>query len=104
MLGLGHAGSLDFGGITLGFAGETGTRRELGDAFSRMGGGLGHYSARHKLQLGWLENGTEIETVDESGVFTLSPLSSSVAGLKALRVRRAAGSDEWLWVESLLSG
>ena len=86
-------------GITLGFAGETGTRRELGDAFSRMGGGLGHYSARHKLQLGWLENGTEIETVDESGVFTLSPLSSSVAGLKALRVRRAAGSDEWLWVE-----
>ena len=51
------------------------------------------------LYLGWLENGTEIETVEESGVFTLSPLSSSVAGLKALRVRRIAGSDEWLWVE-----
>ena len=98
-LGLGHANSLDFGDITLGFAGESGTHTENGDRFSAMGGSPGHYSARHKLQLGWLENGTEIETVEESGVFTLSPLSSSVAGLKALRVRRAAGSEEWLWVE-----
>ena len=99
MLGLGHASSLDFGDITLGFAGESGTHTEYGDRFSAMGGSIGHYSARHKFQLGWLENGTEIETVEESGVFTLSPLSSSVAGLKALRVRRATGSDEWLWVE-----
>ena len=98
-MGLGHASSLDFGDITLGFAGETGTHLETGDFFSTMGIANGHYSARHKFQLGWLENGTEIETVEESGVFTLSPLSSSVAGLKALRVRRAAGSDEWLWVE-----
>ena len=54
-MGLQHASSLDFRRITLGLTGETGGHTEYGDFFSVMGGSFGHYSARHKLQIGWLE-------------------------------------------------
>ena len=101
-LGLQHASALDFGSIPLGDFNSPGEHFEYGDLYSTMGldtYSLGHYSARHKLQLGWLTNETEVKTVETPGSFVIRPLGSKELGLKAIRVRRAAGEQDWLWVQ-----
>ncbi|WP_164008578.1 NEW3 domain-containing protein [Pyxidicoccus trucidator] len=101
-LTLHHASSRDFGAEPLGPVGETGALTEYGDLFSTMGSwNLGHYSAPHKVRLGWLEPGA-VATVDGTdGTFTLSPISAPLgSGLQAVKVRRGFHGDGWLWLEA----
>ncbi|MCP3135927.1 NEW3 domain-containing protein [Pyxidicoccus xibeiensis] len=101
-LTLHHANTRDFGAEPLGPVGAAGTRIEYGDVFSTMGDwNLGHYSAPHKVRLGWLEPAA-LATVDGTdGTFTLSPISGPLgSGLQALKVRRGFHGDGWLWVEA----
>jgi uncharacterized protein (TIGR03437 family) len=99
-LGLQHAYSRAYAGSALGAPGDTGTRTEYNDPFSNMGNGNSmHYTARQKLQLGWLAP-EEVITTDGPGSFTLLPLSSQASGPKALRVHRPGTDSDWLWIES----
>ncbi len=102
-LGLRHSRSLGFPGKPLGVGSAFSARDEYGDRFSTMGGGSGHYAASQKFSLDWLLSGTEVATVTQSGVYSIQPLASQTAGLKALRVRRPIGQPardgDWVWVE-----
>ena len=99
-LGLPHASSRDFGPDALGPLGATGTLSEYGDSFATTGWwNLGHYPAEHKANLlNWME-GTNYQTVQSSGTYTLQPVETAPAGLQALKVRRGTGNDAWLWIE-----
>lgn len=73
---------------------------EYGDSHSAMGRwSLGHYSARHKLQLGWLR-ANEVLNVEGPGTFSLKTLSSFLPGLRALRIKRAESPASYIWLES----
>jgi M6 family metalloprotease-like protein len=106
-LGLGHGSSLDFdldAAPPVGKAGF-GTISEYGDPYSVMGNaGLwaGHYAAPHKARLGWLDG--RYATVESGGTYHLDPYAAAAAGVQALKVRRAAGVDEWLWLEQRTAG
>lgn len=74
---------------------------EYGDHFDVMGGayetGNGqHFNAPHKDFMGWFTS-AQIETVTTSGTFTLEPLETSTAGLKAIKIPR--GISDYLYVE-----
>jgi hypothetical protein len=103
--GLAHAQFRDFGAAALGPLGTTGTVAEYGDDFSVMGAdgypyNFGHYPAPQKAEvLNWLSSGTDYQVVQSSGTWTLSPLETSQAGLKALKVQRGIGNNAWLWLE-----
>jgi hypothetical protein len=104
-LGMHHASSREFtiGGTRapLGPIGDPGTLNEYGDQFSTMGSwNLGFYNAPHAAEvLGWLRQGTHYVEVQSGGTYTLEPYEQRPFGLKALKIRRAAGSNAWLWVE-----
>lgn len=105
-LGLAHSNSRDYGAEALGPLGAAARDTEYGDNFSMMGVSysaadqfiLGHFNAPHKQRLGWLSGEVDYQDVQAGGTFTLSAYSAKT-GLKALRVRRGSGSDEWLWLE-----
>lgn len=98
-LGLRHARSRDFAAEALGPLGGAGTISEYGDRFNTMGSwNLGHYSAPQKLQLGWMPAGN-YQTLENSGVFSVQPLEVNIAGTQALKVRRGAGNNAWVWLE-----
>ncbi|QDE66272.1 hypothetical protein BHS09_04260 [Myxococcus xanthus] len=98
-LTLGHASSRDFGAEALGLPGATGGIDEYGDVFSTMGRwNLGHYAAPQKARIGWLDASAVAEVDGVDGTFTLAPVVAS-GGLKALKVRRRPGSNDWLWLE-----
>ncbi|NBD12338.1 metallopeptidase domain-containing protein [Corallococcus silvisoli] len=98
-LTLDHAGSRDFSTEALGMPGALGTIDEYGDLFSTMGSwNLGHYAAPHKARIGWLAPSAVAEVDATGGTFTLAPMVAS-GGLKALKVRRRPGTNDWLWVE-----
>ncbi len=106
-MGLNHASSVRYGTHVLGGLNQTGTHDEYGDRFSLMGlcfgtsGGnylMGHFAAPHKRTLGWLE-GAKFQQVESSGTFTLAPYAQNTAALQAIRVRRGAGNNRWLWLE-----
>ncbi|MBN8468603.1 hypothetical protein JYJ95_18995 [Corallococcus exiguus] len=98
-LSLNHASSRDFGTQPLGMPGTLGTLDEYGDLFSSMGDwNLGHYAAPHKARIGWLDSSAVAQVDGTGGTFTLAPVVAS-GGLKALKVRRRAGANDWLWVE-----
>jgi M6 family metalloprotease-like protein len=101
-LTLGHAASRGFGSETLGPVGSTGTMSEYGDSFSTMGSwNLGFYAASQQANwLSWLVPGTNYQTVETSGTYTIQNFETRPAGLKALKVRRGTGNDAWLWIES----
>ncbi|MFO0746725.1 MAG: hypothetical protein U1F43_13790 [Myxococcota bacterium] len=102
-LGLSHANSLDFDLDALGPVGKAGfgTSTEYGGVFSVMANSLsnpGHYSAQHKARLGWLDG--RYAVVEQSGTYHIAPLEDALPGdVQALKVRRQAGVDEWLWLE-----
>jgi hypothetical protein len=106
-LGLGHAGSDDYGSAPLGPLNDAGEVEEYGDLFSSMGGIyshpdsqplMGQYSAQHKrLLLNWLTPAS-VEEIRSSGTFTLAPFELS-SGVRALRILRDAVSGAWLWAE-----
>jgi|GEM_PF-2654689 len=98
-LTLGHASSRDFGTEALGLPGALGVIDEYGDVFSTMGRwNLGHYAAPQKARIGWLDASAVAQVDGVGGTFTLAPVVAS-GGLKALKVRRRAGSNDWLWLE-----
>lgn len=101
-LGLMHARSRDFGTEPLGAVGTQGTLGEYGDWFSTMGyWNLGEYSAKHKVEdLGWFPlGGTNFQTVQGSGTYTLQPLENNTSSLQGLKVQRGTGNNAWLWIE-----
>jgi M6 family metalloprotease-like protein len=101
-LSLSHAGSRDFGSEALGPLGASGTLSEYGDPFSTMGSwNFGFYAASHAAnQLNWLSGGSNYRVVDTSGTYTIQNYENRPAGLKALKVRRGSGTNDWLWIES----
>ncbi len=98
-LGLRHSNSLDYDTLPIGPVDADGVHTEYGDPFSSMGVDPGHYAAPHKSMLGWIGEGAGYQTVQSSGTWTVSPLSSQSGSLYALRVQRGAGTDQWLWIE-----
>ncbi len=121
-LGMNHANTLDFGGISLGpldFSTSnpgtvTGTgagtgpgsnlaavNTEYGDTFDVMGYPWisgGPYNAVHRAKtLGWIPPADERD-ITTSGTYTLVP-AENPSGLRALHVLRDAASTSWLWVE-----
>ncbi len=112
--GLYHSQRLDCGETTLG---NDCTVYSYGDTIDTMGiPGSGHFNAFQKERLGWLNYGNSppLLTIEESGIFNISPLSvvnNSTKGLKVfqsinpttsesesyyLEYRQAIGFDEFL--------
>lgn len=98
-LGLHHARALSFEGEVLGVNRSSGAVQEYGDQYSMMGG-VGDFSARHKAQIQWLDPASSVLTVDAAGDYVIAPLQAESARPRALRVRRGAGSQEWIWLET----
>jgi M6 family metalloprotease-like protein len=100
--GLEHARYADYSGEPLGPAGQApapwDSIHEYGDSFSSMGRGSAQWAAPHKSLLGWLQTGSNIETVSANGNFTLSPYEQQGNGQVLLVSRDASGTD-WLWLE-----
>ncbi len=96
--GLGHAQSRDYSAVAIGAPGESGAFDEYGDIYSAMGNGLAHYAMPHKLRIGWISQ-DEVATIDDAGSQRIVPAESQDGGIKAVRVRRAAGLDDWIWFE-----
>src|ERR1035438_4564343 len=63
-----------------------------------MGRNSGQWAAPQKTLLGWLQAGTNTQTVTTSGTFNLSPYEQSGSG-QVLRVNRGTNGDDWLWLE-----
>lgn len=100
-LGLRHAASRDFGSEPLGALGVAGTISTYGDNFDTMGyWNLGHYSGYQKQALGWWGSGSQIQTVQSSGTYTIAPAELGAGGVQALKVQRGTGNNAWLWLES----
>lgn len=101
-LGLDHSGTItDEPTAVLGPVSNPGTVGEFGDFFSTMGAWtLGLYPAQHSAEiLSWLALTANYQVVETTGTYTLEPLETAPAGLKALKVRRGTGNNAWLWVE-----
>jgi len=105
-LGMSHASSRAFSGEALGGVGVAGTLDEYGDKFSTMGlWNFGQYSAHHATNiLKWLTLSTastpyNVQVVENSGTYTIQNYEARPGGVKALRVRRGAGNNAWLWIE-----
>ena len=101
-LGLLHANVRDYGSSALGPVGAEGTITEYGDRFSTIGTwNFGFYSAQHATeQLGWLDEGANVQVVETNGTYTIQNYEARPAGLKALKIRRGTGNNAWLWAES----
>jgi M6 family metalloprotease-like protein len=100
--GLSHARFADYGNDPLGPTGQTAAPwdqiHDYGDFVSDMGRASGQWSAPHKAWLGWLQTGTNIQTVTTAGNFNLSPYEQTGGG-QVLRVSRGTSDDAWLWLE-----
>ncbi|MGD0281882.1 MAG: BACON domain-containing carbohydrate-binding protein [Dissulfurispiraceae bacterium] len=102
-LGLEHARAADFGSEILGPVGVLPApfdqMHDLGDSFSNMGRGSGHWAAPQKFALGWLKEGVDMQNVSSDGVYVLQPYEAADNGLKVVRVQRGTGNNAWLWLE-----
>lgn len=111
-LGLGHSRALLAEGEALEAAPDGMTIVEYGDWYDPMGNGAENkfFNARQLLGLGWLDP-DDVFTVYDEGRYKVRVLDSgsSDSGSSsdfpaALRIRRRAGTDEWLWVEAISRG
>ena len=100
--GLEHARYADYSGEPLGPAGQApapwDSIHDYGDSFSSMGRYSAQWAAPQKSLLGWLQTGTNIQTVTANGSFTLSPYEQQGSG-QVLKVSRDASGSDWLWLE-----
>jgi hypothetical protein len=100
--GLEHARFADYGSDPLGPAGQTAAPwdqlHEYGDSFSSMGSQYGQWAAPQKALLGWLQAGTNTQTVTSNGNFNLSPYEQTGSG-QVIRVARGTSANAWLWLE-----
>jgi M6 family metalloprotease-like protein len=93
-LGLHHASFLKCGDAAIT---DDCTVSEYGDRYDIMGSpSTGHMNAPHKEGVGWFEDSNILE-VTESGIYTIEPIETATAGLKALKIRRAP--EDYLYVE-----
>lgn len=103
-LALGHSRSLLADGEALEASPDAMTISEYGDWYDPMGrGGDGKFfNVRQLLGLGWLDP-DDVFTVYGQGRFRVKLMDDGSASdfPSALRIRRRAGSGEWLWVEAI---
>jgi M6 family metalloprotease-like protein len=99
--GLLHAGTISAGTDVIGPLTAPGTEGDMGDYWTTMGSPeMGLYPAPQKAEvLGWLTSGTNVQTVQSSGSYTVEPMESGSTGLQALKVQRGTGNNAWLWIE-----
>ncbi|MBN9662658.1 MAG: hypothetical protein J0H49_30955 [Acidobacteria bacterium] len=71
---------------------------EYGDSFSHMGHGKGQFLASEKLDLGWLQLGSDIRQVNTSGVYRINNLAQQ-SGVRALNIRRKDNQSGAVWLE-----
>ncbi|MDO8435107.1 MAG: Ig-like domain-containing protein [bacterium] len=94
-LGVDHANFYNCGSASWASSGCSSV--EYGDWYDAMGTGYTvHMNAGHKDYLGWLD-ANRMPTVTTNGQFTIEPIESDTAGLKAIRIPR--GSYDYLYVE-----
>ena len=100
--GLEHARFADYGSDPIGPTGQApapwDSLHEYGDSFSTMGRQFAQWAAPHKALLGWLQSGTNIQTVTTGGTFTLSPYEQNGSG-QVICLSRGTGGNAWLWLE-----
>jgi len=99
-LGLYHSHALECGSAV---TGSSCSSDEYGDGVDIMGRVAGHFTSFQKERLGWL-NSNNIQTVTESGVYSLEPFAAAQGGApKALKVTNgtdpATGLPAWYYVE-----
>ncbi|MBL8234278.1 MAG: hypothetical protein JNL98_37625, partial [Bryobacterales bacterium] len=99
-LGLGHARTLRFPGLTAGPDRLQSISAEYGDRFSTMGNqAVSHHTMAHKVRMGWHDARTAVTEVTADGEFEIMPMQAEGDRPRALRVRRHVGPGQWLWVE-----
>ncbi len=99
-LGLGHARSRAYTNGPLAADETSSIVAEYGDKYSVMGIAAGLAPASpHLAMLGWLDGAEEWRPVESDTDVVLAAAGSSAGKLKAIRVRRRVGGDEWLWLE-----
>jgi M6 family metalloprotease-like protein len=101
-LGLPHSGTIDNRPTAvLEPAGAAGHITDQGDEFAVMGAhNLGHYHSQQKATLlGWMNSGTNYQTVTSSGTYTLQPIEASPSGVQALKIQRGSTPGYYLWLE-----
>jgi hypothetical protein len=79
-----------------------GTETDMGDYWSVMGEEvLWLFAGPQKANvLNWFTSATNVQTVNQSGTYTLQPQEATTAGLQLLKVQRgSANSGYYLWVE-----
>lgn len=98
--GLAHASAIEAGAEPLGPPGYAGTVIEYGNPYSVMGANrLFQYDGIQKLWAHWLDETTNLQTVTSQGTYSVQPLESAPTGVKVLKIRRGASSDDWLWID-----
>lgn len=99
-LGLGHARTLRFPGVTAGPDRIQAISTEYGDRFSTMGNqGVSHHTMAHKLRMGWHDPAEALIEVTADGDFEIMPMQAEGDRPRALRIRRNIGTGQWLWAE-----
>jgi hypothetical protein len=79
--------------------GAAGTLSEYGDTQSTMGSwNFGHYGAPHKVRMGWL-SASNVVTTETDGNYLILPYETATTGVQAVKVRRGAGNNAWMWLE-----
>jgi hypothetical protein len=96
-LGVHHAGYFNCGTAAIA---ETGCIfAEYGDFFNVMGGSEWQMNAYNKEYIGWFVP-SNIQTVTQSGNYTIEPLETNSNGLKALKIlRRIDTPNDYLYLE-----
>jgi M6 family metalloprotease-like protein len=98
--GLAHASAIEAGSEPLGPPGQAGTIIDYGNPYSVMGANpLFQYDGIQKLWARWLDESTNLQTITSPGTYTIQPLESPPTGVKVLKIRRGASSDDWLWID-----
>jgi M6 family metalloprotease-like protein len=105
--GLWHSHFLDCG--TSSTICSSGTTVEYGDLLDTMGvpqTASAHYNAFQKERLGWLNYGASpsIQTVQQTGTYTISPYESGGSGPNALKILKSTdsttGAKTWYYLEA----
>ena len=59
---------------------------------------FGQYGAPHKVRMGWLLP-SNVVTTETDGNYLILPYETATTGVQAVKVRRGAGNDAWMWLE-----
>ncbi len=81
--------------------GQTCSDWEYGDGFDIMGRGSAHFNAFQKERLGWLNYriSPPLQTVTESGAYTLSPYETADGSVKGFKVLKDSLTNTYYYLE-----